>query len=322
MASDKQIPGIMIQGETLPKVWEDSLLELWNKGAQIKTEYDKADSPPSRDATCMMVINNPFKEPRLHRCFPGGIEELYSYVEEVLRGVHDHWIRPEEGKWTYTYHQRLFNYYALDDVKNISTPCPRCMDKKGYVEGGGNSCRRCLGVGRVPESPFPPVNQIQDMIDHLAKSNYTRRAQAITWIPTADPKTDDPPCLQRVWCRIIEVDNIKYLEMNTHWRSRDAYKAAFMNMFAITELQKWMAEQVSNITKEKIEVGRYVDISDSYHIYGFYFKEFENSFLKLVHDRTFDKRVWDSTDKTVQYGKKNAMKILNEEKANMSGFPK
>jgi len=289
MASDKQIPGIFIEGETLPRVWENSLLQLWDKGAQIKTEYDKADSPPSRDATCMMVINNPMKEPRLHRCFPGGIEELYKYVEEVINGVHDHWIKPDEGKWTYTYHQRLFNYYVLNDVKDI------CVN------------------GSPPNSPFPPVNQIQDMIEHLAKSNYTRRAQAITWIPTADPKTDDPPCLQRVWCRIIEVEGMKYLEMNTHWRSRDAYKAAFMNMFALTELQTYMAVQVSKILKETVQVGRYIDISDSYHIYGFYFKEFENSFLKLVNDRTFDKRVWDSTDKTVQYGKKNAMKMLKEE---------
>jgi thymidylate synthase len=289
MASDKQIPGIFVKGELLPFVWEQSLLDLWEQGAQIKTEYDKPENPPSKDSTCMMVIENPMKEPRLHRCFPGSIEDLYKYVEEVVNGVHDHWIRPDEGKWTYTYHQRLFNYYVLNDVKDI------CVN------------------GSPPISPFPPVNQIQDMIEHLAKSNYTRRAQAITWIPTADPKTEDPPCLQRVWCRIIEVNDLKYLEMNTHWRSRDAYKAAFMNMFALTELQTYMAVEISKILKETVAVGRYIDISDSYHIYGSYFNEFQNSFMKLVNSRKPEGRVWSTTDKNVVLAKHNAMKILKEE---------
>ncbi len=54
------------------------------------------------------------------------------------------------------------------------------------------------------QKPFPPVDQIQYIIDSLTKAEYTRRAQAITWMPTADIHTEDPPCLQRIWCRLVE----------------------------------------------------------------------------------------------------------------------
>ena len=41
--------------------------------------------------------------------------------------------------------------------------------------------------------------------------------------------------------------------MNTHWRSRDAYKAAFMNIF-LTDLQREIATKISEkLEKEKLE---------------------------------------------------------------------
>ena len=88
--------------------------------------------------------------------------------------------------------------------------------------------------------------------------------------------------------------------MNSHWRSRDAYKAAFMNMYALTDLQRWLAEEIGKRMGEPVSVGRYVDISDSYHIYGAYFQEFNERFLKLVRERPFEKRVWRTDDRRVQ----------------------
>jgi thymidylate synthase len=119
-------------------------------------------------------------------------------------------------------------------------------------------------------------------------------------MPTADPATDDPPCLQRIWCRLLPTDEGYALNLNSHWRSRDAYKAAFMNMYALTDLQRWLAEQIGHRMGKKVAFGRYVDISDSYHIYGAYFQEFSERFLKLVRERPFDKRVWRTDDRRVQ----------------------
>jgi thymidylate synthase len=250
----KEIPVIKVQGETLPAAWEKAVIATWEQGLEIKTEYDKTNDPPSRDCTMVMIVDEPMKEPRIHRAFPGGLEDLEIYRQEVVSGIHDHWINPSEGKWTYTYHQRLSSY---------------------QIEGNS-------------------VDQIEYIIKKLSTTPYSRRAQAITWNPKLDPVTDDPPCLQRIWCRLVEARDGEYaLNMNTHWRSRDAYKASFMNIFALTDLQRMMAHEISKAMGSEVRVGRYVDISDSFHVYGSYFDEFKN-FLKMVNERPFEERTWTS----------------------------
>jgi len=268
----KDIPVFQIEGRTLPEVWEKAVIDTWNKGIDIRTEYDKEGDPPSKDATVIMVIQEPMAEPRIHRAFPGGLDDLEIYRQEVVDGVHDHWIKPEEGKWTYTYHKRLFDY---------------------EIEGG-------------------TVQQIDYMIQKLSQAHFSRRAQAITWNPKLDPPTEDPPCLQRIWCRLTEDSGKLKLNMNTHWRSRDAYKASFMNIFALTDLQKFIADRISEKIKKSVEVGRYVDMTDSFHIYGSYKKEFEH-FLTTVKQRSFEERVWTS-EFAQPFFEEGRKKLLAEEK--------
>ena len=261
-----QIPTISIEAECLPQAWEKAVLAVWDKGLRIHTQYDKPDDPPSRDATVMITVANPFNEPRIHKNFPGGPEELEAYRQEVVEGIHDHWIDPAAGKWTYTYHERIFSYCPVEEIRNPKSP-----------------------------KPFKAVDQIQYITDLLSRTSYTRRAQAITWMPTADPATDDPPCLQRIWCRLVEnEDGSLSLNMNTHWRSRDLYKAWFMNVYALTDLQKKIADKIAANRGEPVAVGRYVDISDSLHIYGSYFREAEPEIEKM-RTRPFTERAWEST---------------------------
>ena len=281
-----KLPVIMIEGEGIAEVWEKSLLALWEKGTDVKTEYDKATDSPSKDATMIMVVNQPFSEPRVHLGFPGGPEDLEKYRQEVVFGVHDHWINPKEGKWTYTYHDRLFNYHLPQDL-NLGV-----HSVKDRLPLGKHMSRRNVGTASNG------VNQVNYLIEKLSSTHYSRRAQAITWIPFYDPNTYDPPCLQRVWCRIFDLpapinerqageNSELYLIMNTHWRSRDAYRAAFMNLFGITELQKYIAEEISKRINREVRIGRYVDIADSYHIYGESFPDFTDRFLNLLNKREF-----------------------------------
>lgn len=271
MAND--IPVIKVEGKTLPEAWEKAVIATWEDGLSIKTEYDKPGDPSSRDCTMIMVVSEPMREPRIHRAFPGGLEDLEVYRQEVVDGIHDHWIKPEEGKWTYTYHQRLFGF-------NI----------------GGKT-----------------VDQVDYIIKKLSETSYSRRAQAITWNPALDPFTDDPPCLQRIWCRLAELDNGKLsLNMNTHWRSRDGYKASFMNIFALTDLQARIAKEISKRTGKEISVGRYTDISDSFHIYGSYADEFKR-FLKTVRERPFEEKTW-STEFAAPFFEDAQARLKNEKK--------
>jgi thymidylate synthase len=89
--------------------------------------------------------------------------------------------------------------------------------------------------------------------------------------------------------------------MNTHWRSRDLYKAWFENVIALTTLMRKMAERISDETSRPVRLGRYVDISDSLHIYGSYFREIEGneekgikSFFERLESRSYEERTWTS----------------------------
>lgn len=260
------IPSIAITADCLPQAWEKAVIAVYDDGIDIKTQYDKPGDPPSKDATVMVTINDPFTEPRIHKNFPGGPEELESYRQEVVGGIHDHWIDPVAGKWTYTYHERLFAYCPVEDLRNPDSARPLAI-----------------------------VNQIQYIIDALSETSHTRRAQAITWMPTADPQTEDPPCLQRIWCRLIaDAGDGFILNMNTHWRSRDLYRAWYMNVYALTDLQRIIAEEIAKKISKPVKVGRYVDITDSLHIYG---SSLENAGKEVEKMKAapFTERAWETT---------------------------
>ena len=120
------IPVLSVVGDGIAEMWEKSLLELWDKGCRIRTEYDQKDKdgnwlyPPSVDSTFMMTALNPSSEPAIHRAFPGGLEDLEEYRQEVVDGIKDHWCRSGQEmdgtKWEYTYHERLTKYTCFGEA--------------------------------------------------------------------------------------------------------------------------------------------------------------------------------------------------------------
>ena len=249
------IPVLHVEADCIARAWEESLVLLYRCGGDIKTQYDKPDDPPSKDATMLITITDPLKEPMIHKDFPGGPEDLQEYVMEVCEGIKDHLVRdtrdPEDTRWEYTYHQRLFAY-------------------------------------QVPT--FQPFDQIETLCRKLAKTPYTRRAQAVTWMVWEDNDCYDPACMQSIWCRMTQDSSTSFLNMNVRFRSNDAYKAAFMNIFALVQLQQKIANRVSELLGRAVEVGRYCHMADSYHLYGSYFQEFESRFLTALKKRTFEQR--------------------------------
>lgn len=255
------IPVLHVEGDSIARAWEESLTLLYEKGCNIKTQYDKPDDPPSKDATMLITIMNPLQEPMIHKDFPGGPEDLQEYVMEVCEGIKDHLVRkpgdPQDTRWEYTYHQRLFAY-------------------------------------AVPGSSV--YDQIENLCRKLAETPHTRRAQAVTWKVWEDNDCYDPACLQSVWCRITEVGGKPQLSMNVRFRSNDAYKAAFMNIFALVQLQKRIADRISQTWGRAVQLGRYCHLADSYHIYGSNLEEFESRFLGAIKKRTLDQRTLQYAD--------------------------
>ena len=249
------IPVLSAEGEGIAQAWENSLKTLYAQGCDVKTQYDKPADRPSKDATMIVTVRDPLAEPMIHRDLPGGFEELEEYVMEVCDGIKDHCVRdPNDAadtRWEYTYHQRLFRYE--------------------------------IPTGAV-------VDQIEHVCRQLAETPHTRRAQAVTWKVWEDSSCYDPACLQSIWCRITGDGQERWLSMNVRFRSNDAYKAAFMNMFALVQLQGRIAARVAELSGMPLRLGRYCHLADSYHIYGSNLAEFEARFLGALTRRTFAER--------------------------------
>ena len=267
---------LTIEAETLPHAWEQAIIELGATSQSIQTQYDQPGDPFSKDMPAVISVTNPMAEPRVHLAMPGGFKDLWKYREEVVNGVHDHWCDPGSGKWSYTYHQRFANYpdFYADDPQRV----------QGH-------------------------DQLATIAVQLAQAPFTRRAQAITWIPRLDQYDSHPPCLQRVWFRVVD----NKLNMHIHIRSNDALKAGFMNMFAFTEIQADMAERVSSFAQREIPVGTYIHIADSWHIYGSDFQHLTN-FFQTLKMRDFQNRVCSTTDESFLLAKEEAIDELSKER--------
>ncbi len=257
------IPVLTARGKGIAEAWENALVELHRGGCRMQTQYDKPDDPPSIDATMLIVIEDPLAEPMIHKDFPGGLEDLQEYVMEVVDGIKNHLVRdpqdPTDTRWEYTYNERLFAY-------------------------------------RVPGLP-KPIDQIELVARKLAETPHTRRAQAITWKVWEDNDCYDPACLQSLWCRLSDdPDHGWILNTNVRFRSNDAYKAAFMNLFALVQLQKRIADRIAELAGRPVTLGRYVHQADSFHIYGSYFREFNERFIPNLSRRTFTERVFNYAD--------------------------
>ena len=276
------IPVLFVEGNGLAEAWEKSLISLNENGCSIKTEYDKPDDPLSKDCSMTIVVHDPLAEPMIHKDMPGGLDDLQEYVLEVTEGIKDHLVRGAAGdaadtRWEYTYHQRLFQY---------AVP----------------------GLGET-------FDQIRIMTDKLAATPHSRRAQAVTWKVWEDNQCYDPACLQSIWCRMLKHDDAWYLNMNVRFRSNDAYKAAFMNMFALVQLQRTIAEMIAAASGFEVKLGRYVHQADSYHLYGSYFTDFEERFLKALATRSFEDRTYRYED--VKFLMDESIPMIREKAAGM-----
>ena len=99
---------------TLPMAYHKALNALRKFGEVT----DCADwGCQQRELSITMRVSHPLEEPMISRCFIGGAKELQQYVMEMLDGILD--FEVEQGKWTYTYHQRMGEQvqFVIDELR-------------------------------------------------------------------------------------------------------------------------------------------------------------------------------------------------------------
>jgi len=313
---------IFISKKTVRDAWLSAVAQVLYNGDDIKTEYDKKEDLPSKDATVLIEIENPMSNPisrkdkvmKINSKY-GNSFEVYGcmadtyligsiqsgYIEEILEGANDHYLWESDTSFPYSYHDRVFNYtpysiedsihvnYDLEFVDNTFVRKHKKLLKAGKIQTSDDSVIWKLkhlvdfnlnknisdqvGIQKIPIEVinFPKIDQIEYIIRKLKEKPYSRRAQAITWRPLVDPFHSDPPCLQRIYMRVKD----DKLLMQTTWRSRDLFRAWEANVNGMIRIQKYVADQLG------LEMGHYLDFSNSLHIYGNTISEVKDMFKRM-----------------------------------------
>lgn len=164
---------------------------------------------------------------------PYGPKFMDQYADEVMNGI--------KSNFDYTYNERLFHYDILKNLSNDGVTLTRHFE----------------------------VDQIQSSINKLIKNSNTRRAVCSTRYPYDDDVLlKSMPCLQNIQ---FLVRNGK-LNMICFWRSRDMLMGMCGNVYALSKLHNYVANELD------VEVGAYVEFIGSAHIY---FKK-DGNYLKDI----------------------------------------
>lgn len=215
----------VINVDTIGAGHEAIVKYLLLEGDEILTE-DNELTWESPEPVCIH-INRPIDEPMMSVACNFGPKQMGEYVKQFMT------IHPKtETSATYYYSNRLFDY---------PTAIP-----PHFLLGNGD------GHG---------INQIKDsIIDRLNGSPNSRRAVAITWVPSLDIASNEPPCLQLIQCFI----RFGQLNMVVYIRSNDMLSAWGENAFALAYL---MERIITGITMQDLRIGWLETISTSAHMY-------------------------------------------------------
>jgi thymidylate synthase len=228
IVSKGDLPVLVARGKNIPEAWENSVCELYDHGLWYKRGGTKDKGKMQTDSTMITVIEQPWLGPFLHKRMCCGVDDLFEYQMELL-GAKNSWVDPTDRttRWEYHYHERFAGH-----------------------PGEGES-----------------VNQLEEIERLMHERPTTRRMNMITWAPSRDYSSQDPPCLQRVWFALVpnQQDGSWTLNTNYDFRTRNVMIAAPMNQVGLVTLAYDLKEKL-NEGGMKVQMGRVVDKSDSYHV--------------------------------------------------------
>jgi len=129
---------LFISKTNVRDAWLSAICQVLYNGDEIRTEYDRTEDLPSRDATVLIEIQDPLSNPIMRKDkimkikskfgnsyeIYGSIADTYligsiqsGYIEEIMEGVNDHLLYESGVSFPYSYHDRIFNYtpFSLED---------------------------------------------------------------------------------------------------------------------------------------------------------------------------------------------------------------
>jgi len=247
---NKQIypPTFIVEEKDFRNAWAKQVRNCIRDGTVIVANNKSEHPVNTKDINSIIILTgdaiNQIVNKQLHKQFPSKEQHLEEYIK------------------TFDY-EYLMKYLQLpkDDIKRF---------KYLYIE-------------RLAHYNDGSVNQIGRLHDKLRADGINRQTQVITWnvekdFPIVTPEGHDPPCLQRIWIRVLQephgaskhdmnVDNQRLMatkgkvEIHLMWRSRDLYGAWMSNIVGIIYMI------MKYVLKDDYDIVKIVDFCNSLHIY-------------------------------------------------------
>lgn len=239
---------LCIEAETLGEAWEQAVRLMMRDGV-LRFVSAPEYQTQTKDCPMFISVRQPLKEPRVSPKAPVRIEELEQYAKHVLFGMED----PErENQFDYTYYGRFRSYPDCE----LRAVWPNVLSKASVEE-----VREKLCGGKCNVQAF---DQVQLAIDTLRRDPTRRSVVLCSWIVSRDsikfgPKREktSSPCIVYIQPQIVEAKLHLFVVMKTN----DLFNAWPGNAYAMTELQRYMAERIG------VGVGTYNHFSVSMQIY-------------------------------------------------------
>ena len=216
-------PNFIRESQSFPGVWEEAISFCMKEGMILKPE-ENANILTRDMCSKITLTGNAIRDifsRNLHPKFPTGKMHCEVYIKEYTREwIAEQKLKPEIEQFVYNYMDRLIN---------------RIVD----------------GIN---------LDQIRQLRKNMTHQGISRRHQIITWEPEKDMFSISPPCLQRIWIRVLDDDC--NCEIHFDWRSRDLYGAWMSNYVGLFNMLEREIFKPLGLSVVKI-----VDNCNSLHIY-------------------------------------------------------
>jgi len=126
-------------------------------------------------------------------------------------------------------------------------------------------------------------NQIEKIIDYLAKKPYTRRALTVLWDHKNDFGNKFPPCID-LYQGLISGD---YYNHTVYLRSNDMEKGWPVNMYGQIRLAEYIKNKINEVARTDYKLGIVTLISCSAHLYEHSWKTVKD-ILEKHESRLYD----------------------------------
>ncbi|MFX1379250.1 MAG: thymidylate synthase [Promethearchaeota archaeon] len=190
-----------ISKNNIRDAWLSAVGNVLFLGDDIKTEYDKPNEPPSRDATVLIEVTEPFSNPIIRKDKVmkikskfGNSYEVYGcladtyligsiqsgYIEEIIEGINDYLLSKSDVSFPYSYHDRIYNYtpFSLEDT--IHRNYDLTIIKNNTVKGH----QKLLKAEKVISTPESNIWRLKNGIEFDLDKNISEQI-GIKEIPIA-----------------------------------------------------------------------------------------------------------------------------------------